>query len=513
MAETGLVRGRVARFTRLDFMGRPVYGEASQAVTRGIVDVTLTPNVEEGEAATQENFAGEQCIQAPAPCPTITNWTVAIQFCAVDPCVVLMIYPSWIPYFDDFGNIKGYQVVGGLSCDVGFALEIWGNVALPGGAQQVACGPGAVGGSRYLLLPRLVGGAPGDITVSGEVTTFTFNGTTTNPVGWRRGPYLVDVVDGQPSVLREPVVGAAQLVDITTNVQPPAPTNGCVELPRPIPEEANIIIDALPNDPTGQCIRMIVDNHGFGPVTINWGDETDPETAPDCSVVTHCYAEEGTYEVCVADEQTPAISTCRTVEVPIETDDPIMTVAPDPSDPLCVLVTLDMPIHSDGRVRIHWGDETEPGEMEITPGEPVEISHCYITPGVYQIRAERMEQPEYYTTETVIVPVEQPPEISASVDGLDVLLTVDNHGNGLTTVDWGDGTTGSGPATDGGTVTHTYASAGTYEIRVTSVSNPLSFATVTVTIGDEGLEASVDADDTDSSGQTAVVTWITGGDE
>lgn len=506
MAETSTVRGRVARFTKLDERGRPLYGPGNQAVTKGIISVTYTPNVTEGEATSVTNFAGEQCISAPAPCATIDNWTVAVEFCAIDPCVVLMIYPSWIPVYDDFGSIKGFQIVGGLTCDVGFALEVWGQIGAAGSTVQ--CGPGAVSGSTYWLAPRLVGSAPGEITISNEATSFTFNGTTTNPVGWRRGPYLVDVVGGVPSVLRDPVDSAAQLVEFTTQVRPPEPTNGCVELPRPVPEEASVIIDRVSTDATGMCARLIIDNHGFGPVVVNWGDGTDPVTAADCSTITHCYTTPGTYTICVADQQTPAISVCRDIVVPMPDDRPAMTIASNPDDPMCVVATIDMPPQSDGRVEVTWGDDTTNSTAEVTPGTPVELPHCYATPGVYTIRASRVEMPEYYTTETVIVPVGENPTISATVADNVVTLTVDNHGNGLTNVAWGDGSTGSGPATDGGAVQHTYATDGTYTITVTSLSNPLSKTSIQVTIGTAaGLQASADAEDTDTSGMTVNVTW------
>lgn len=507
MAETSTVRGRVARFTRIDALGRPVYGPGNQAVTKGIIDITYTPNVTEGEATSVTNFAGEQCVSAPAPCATIDNWTVAIQFCAIDPCVVLMIYPSWIPIYDDFGAIKGFQIVGGLSCDEGFALEVWGQIG-SAGSGGVQCGPGAVSGSTYWLAPRLVGAAPGDITISNEATSFTFNGTTSNPVGWRRGPYLVDIVGGVPSVLRDPVDSAAQLVEFTTQVRPPEPTGGCVELPRPVPEEASVIIDRVPTDATGMCARLIIDNHGFGPVVVNWGDGSDPVVSADCSTVTHCYTTPGTYTVCVADQQTPAISTCRELVVPMPADQPDMTISRDPADDMCVIATIDMPPQSDGRVEVNWGDDSDNSTVTVTPGTPVELSHCYETPGVYTVRATRVEQPDYYVTQTVVVPVIDNPVISAAVAGQVVTLTVDNNGNGLTTVDWGDGATTSGPAIDGGTVQHTYAVDGIYQITVTSVSNPLSSTTIQVTVGAApGLQASVDADDGDVSGLTVDVTW------
>src|SRR5690606_444895 len=105
-------------------------------------------------------------------------------------------------------------------------------------------------------------------------------------------------------------------------------------------------------------------------------------------------------------------------------------------------------------------------------------------------------------------PIGQSPVASAAVSGQTVTLTVDNHGNGLTNVDWGDGTSSSGPAIDGGTVDHTYAADGTYQITVTSVSNPLATTTLAVTIGAAtGLVASVDALDSDASGMTVNVTW------
>lgn len=497
--------GRAARFTKLDERGRPVYGDGAQAVTKGIIDVTYTPNVTQGESTPTQNFAGENCMVPPTPCSTIDSWSVTINFCAVDPCIVLMMFPSWIPIYDDFGAIIGFEVIGRLSCAEGFALEVWGAVGTTSEATQ--CGPGATGGSEYLLMPRLIGSAPGDITVANEATTFSFTGTTTAPVGWRRGPYLVELVNGVPSVLRQPVNNAAQLRKMSTNILPPTPTNGCIELPRPVPEPATITIDRLQSDLSGMCARLVVDNNGFGPVTVNWGDGTDPVTTGDCSFITHCYDTPGIYNVCVADEQTPAISVCRQITVPMPPDQPSLDVSADLSDELCVQATVDMPPQSDGRVTLDWGDGTDPVEMTVEPGTPVTATHCYAQGGVYTIRAERVDQSTYYTTQVVIVPTLTPPEVSAAINGQIVTLTVDNHDNGLTTVDWGDGTTSSGPALDGGTVDHTYTADGTYEITVTAVSNPLSKTTITVTVGDAGLRASANADPTDDSGMTATVTW------
>lgn len=516
MAEANIMRGRVARFTRLDALGRPMYGPGNQAVTKGLIQVQWSPNMSESESEPVNNFAGEICVPAAAPCASILNWTVEIQFCAVDPCVVLMMYPSWIPYYDDFGTIKGYQVVGGLRCDVGFALEVWG-VSSPTSTSTVKCGPGATGAFRYLLTPRMVGSAPGEIVVSAEAATFTFNGTTTNPVGWRKGPYLVDIVNGVPSVLREPLVDAAQLLDIQTDVRPPEPTNGCENLPRPIPEPASFIIDADPNaSEEGMCVRLIVDNHGFGPVMINWGDGTPAEETPDCSVISHCYETAGTYSICVADKQTPIISVCRDVTVPIETDAPTCRLESDPDDDSCVVLNVTMPPHSNGEVEINWGDDTDNETMTVETGQEGTISHCYTQNGIYQIKATRREQPIYYCTDTVIIPTQENPTISATVNGQVVTLTVDNHGNGLTVVDWGDGESSSGPAADGGTVTHTYAQDGVYTITVVSVANPLARADTEVTIGSGGdLNVTVTADPNDPTGYTAVVNWDssgTGGD-
>ena len=46
-----LVKGRRIRLTELDGCGRPVYGEGSQAVSKGFISVALTAN-------TSESFGG-----------------------------------------------------------------------------------------------------------------------------------------------------------------------------------------------------------------------------------------------------------------------------------------------------------------------------------------------------------------------------------------------------------------------------------------------------------------------
>ena len=69
MARTGkcitLVRGRVARVTRLDACARPVYGEYNSATTDGVITVNATANSTDTEEINVTNFAGRRCVYEP----------------------------------------------------------------------------------------------------------------------------------------------------------------------------------------------------------------------------------------------------------------------------------------------------------------------------------------------------------------------------------------------------------------------------------------------------------------
>ena len=85
-----LVRGRVARVTRLDSCGRFVYGEYNQAVTDGVITVTFTANTNTTDEISVVKMDGKRCVYEPS-LPELSGYSIDVQFCAVEPDIFEMI--------------------------------------------------------------------------------------------------------------------------------------------------------------------------------------------------------------------------------------------------------------------------------------------------------------------------------------------------------------------------------------------------------------------------------------
>ena len=87
------IRGRRMRVTRVNNLGRPVYGPNAFAVTGGFISIQMSPEVSEGEEIEIKTAAGEICV-AEKSCDTLRWWTVQIEFCRVDS-FLLPPLPRW----------------------------------------------------------------------------------------------------------------------------------------------------------------------------------------------------------------------------------------------------------------------------------------------------------------------------------------------------------------------------------------------------------------------------------
>lgn len=115
------IKGRAARFTRLDICGAPVHAARSYVVTQGFITVTISENVEAGGEITQKNAWGEFCIDEKDP--DILKWAgVKIELCEVDPDIMDIVGGS-NPVFLA-GNTIGWTR-GPLPPEGGFAIEVW----------------------------------------------------------------------------------------------------------------------------------------------------------------------------------------------------------------------------------------------------------------------------------------------------------------------------------------------------------------------------------------------------
>lgn len=464
-----LVRGNVLRVTRLNGCGQPVYGEGNQVVSDGFVTISMSPEVEEGEEVNVVKANGKTCV-SDKPCDQLKWYTVEYEFCEVDPDLLQIMNPTWEKILDNQGDTCGIDAVGELDCSTGYALELWMDVY---GETDACVGQEAQGVWGYMLLPYNVGGAPGDFEVGNEGISFNLTGRTKAGSNWRRGPYNVTLGENNvPSPLLKPVTKKTHFQLFTTAVRPPEPECGAQPVDRPTPEKADLKVTGVPNEEPRRTVRLFVDNHGFGPVLIDWGDGTSDEESIEGRWVNHVYGKDGEYTITVRDKQTPAVKTSVDVTVPLPADEPKLKLecSGDESTPLKIRATVTMPPHSDGKGRIDWGDGKDPEEFDTSgaSGGVANLTHTYAAPSIYTVSVRRQEQNRFRARDAIQVPCD------------------------------GDG--------DGG-------GSGDLKVSADADKADKSGRTVVLTInrdsgdgGGEGPKVKVAADKEDESGRTAVVT-------
>lgn len=471
------------RVTRLDACGRPVYGDGNMVVSDGFVTATLSAEVQEGDAITVTKANGQTCINEPGE-DQLQWYTTEIEFCQVDPDLVQIMNQSWDKVLDAEGNVIGYNANGTLSGD-GFALEIWMDTY---GTSDACEGDAAQGSWGYILLPWVKGGAPGDIEIGNDAISFTFNGRTKVGSRWRRGPYPVQVqANGAPGPLLQPIGDITHYRLFETTIRPPEPECGAQPVDRPTPEPAELVITGVPGESPRMSVRLRANNHGFGPVVIDWGDGTPDTVASDGTTVTHTYATNGTKTITVSDQQTPAITVTKDVLIPVPADDPQLTLtADDPDDRFTVTATVTLPEQASGDATVDWGDGTDPETVTVGGDNTVDVTHTYKAAGVYTVTVRRADVETYRAREAVSVPVQDDPTASAVEDtadatGMTADLTWDNAPNGPVSINWGDGSAVV-DQTEAGSVSHLYATNGSKTVTVTSKANAAASTQVVFTV-------------------------------
>jgi len=281
-----LVQGRVARFTRLDACGRPVYGEAGQVVTEGFVSIAYTANVDEGEEINVPNAAGKRCVYVPAK-PSFLGYTVEITFCQVDPDLFAMATGQRV-LTDYNGDVIGFTMNTAVdTADSAFALEVWSGAPVSGG-----CSDDAEGNFGYTVMPFVQGGIVGDYTIENDAVTFTISqAATKDGNAWGVGPYNVVLgPGGVPSPLFDPLEPTEPWALLITGLTPPEPECGA----RPLLELDGAALTDVTATPTGLSVTFSPDPAGADPWWIDFGDGTwDYEGAG--TDITHVYEAAGTY--------------------------------------------------------------------------------------------------------------------------------------------------------------------------------------------------------------------------
>lgn len=210
------IKGRRMRITRENSCGAPVVGSCSSVVTDGFISVELSEEVETGEEFTQKNAWGDFCVNEKDP--DLTKWVNAvISFCNVDPDI-LDIVANANP------AVSGSDTIGASfsmsANESAFGLEVW--------TKKVgqACGVGSPEWG-YFVVPFLKNGRiDGSVTINNGVLTMNMRGQGFAATDdWGETPY-----NDNPWLATGGFPEGDPWGVVSTTVQPPAVTAGCVAI-------------------------------------------------------------------------------------------------------------------------------------------------------------------------------------------------------------------------------------------------------------------------------------------
>lgn len=172
-----MVRGSVARFTLLDTRGKPVQGESSVVVTKGISEVRINEITETQSTDLVRNETDDPRLLMHGREQTL-RFQTDINLLGVDPDLLWMLTGQ--PVVENAaGDVVGNDVVLRLPVR-SFAMEVWSKLAQPVDGYT----------HGYTVFPRMRGGRIGGFGFGGGAVSFSINDArTTRASRWGYGPY------------------------------------------------------------------------------------------------------------------------------------------------------------------------------------------------------------------------------------------------------------------------------------------------------------------------------------
>lgn len=215
------------RVTALSDCGVPVTG-CSTVVSDGIISIEMTTEYEDRQEFFVKNGDGRFCVRRTDP--PILKWiNIVATFCNVDPELVNIMSGEPL-VMDDASEPTaiGYSTDENSAGTSNFALEAWSRIA-----SDIPCTGGTEYG--YTLLPWIVEGTVGDVTLENGAANFILNGRTSSQSGWGTGPYFVDYSDNPAGSTTEialltPITATQHRRMFITRLAPPEAACGCVDL-------------------------------------------------------------------------------------------------------------------------------------------------------------------------------------------------------------------------------------------------------------------------------------------
>lgn len=399
------IRGRRMRVTKVNALGRPVYGANSFVVTSGFVSVQFTPEIAEGEETEVRTASGELCVSERG-CDELRWITVQIEFCQVDPCLFTLINETWTELRDCVGEVIGWAESHKFSCDTGFALELWTDVT-----GYTPTTPGAAGAWGYLLLPFIVGGTLGEQTVENGAISFTISGRTKKGSSWGVGPYDVmcnDATTGACGPLLTPVGAEEPRRIMLTTCAPPPAACGCQPLSSP--DGPPLVVTEDTTDTTRMSINAEVPSGTAGTYRISWGDGTVAQDILPGTALTHDYDRAGTYTVSVWDSTNSQRVSVEVVTVPFTgAVIPGFTITEDTSDATHRTARVTVTNPQPGRTyEVRWEAGGDWEDIPSGGATPNQLTHAYTTgDGVKAVTVRDKQDPTKSSTENVTIPIPQ----------------------------------------------------------------------------------------------------------
>jgi len=205
------IKGKVFRVVSTDNCGLPVTGASSkQVVTNSFVQVTMSPQIEDGVEFFNRTADGTPCVND-KDSPILKRIQLTVQLCSVDPDLTPMILSARELVSTAPVSGTGFALSEGAPT-AHFTFEVWQQVAGAG-----ACTPGGLQQFVYNGWPHCKNPQIQDYTVQNGVSNLQFMCETVAPsVNWQAGlPWL-----GPQNM---PLLGFEHwLWNITTTVPPTA---------------------------------------------------------------------------------------------------------------------------------------------------------------------------------------------------------------------------------------------------------------------------------------------------
>lgn len=204
-----------------------------------------------------------------------------------------------------------------------------------------------------------------------------------------------------------------------------------------------VVVAEDPADPVNRrSIIVTVDNHGNGPVVLDFGDTsaTVVNTGNGVAQTLHTYPVAGQFTLTATDQANAASKTTVPLKVPFGLAKPTITITKDPVDVTGrgVLVAVDN--HGQGAVVLDFGDQT--GVANNAGDGVTTTAHTFPANGVYTVKATDTDDASASDTKQVTIPLPAPTlqivADPADPTGQTALATWDNTGFGTVQINWGD---------------------------------------------------------------------------